>query len=529
MNMRKFFLAAAAAVFWAAALVSLRGGDWPTFGHDPQRSGWAANETALSPENVGGLKLLWKIRLDNEPKSLTALTAPLAVDRVATASGPKAVVYVAGSSGAVFALDEASGRVLWTRRFPLHVLPKDPGMWLCPNKLNDTPTIDLERQEIFVIAADGNLYGLDLGTGEVRFGPAPFVPAYSKNWSLNLRDGIVYTSISQGCAGARSGIYSMDVRRPGRPVVRDLFTSGTWQGGIWGRAGVAIGADGRVFASTGDGPFNPAEREYGSSVLGVAPRTLEVKDYFSPLNFQQLTRYDLDISAASVIWLPYRNFSLVAGGGKEGKLYLLNAESLGTRDHQTPLYTQKLANDDLAYEEEGIWGELSSWRDGDGRTWIYVPIWGRVSKDAPAFPIVNGPNPHGCLMAFEVVLDPSTGQPALKPRWISGDLDVPEPVAIANGVVFALATGENTQQTIGSKVIYSGQKGLTDQQRSAHTHSAVLYALDARTGKQLYQSGGDITGWVHFSGLAVNDGRVFAVDHDSNVYCFGLPGKFSQR
>jgi hypothetical protein len=29
--------------------------------------------------------------------------------------------------------------------------------------------------------------------------------------------------------------------------------------------------------------------------------------------------------------------------------------------------------------------------------------------------------------------------------------------------------------------------------------------------------------WVHFSGLAVSNGRVFAVDHDSNVYCFGLP------
>jgi hypothetical protein len=27
---------------------------------------------------------------------------------------------------------------------------------------------------------------------------------------------------------------------------------------------------------------------------------------------------------------------------------------------------------------------------------------------------------------------------------------------------------------------------------------------------------------VHFSGLAIADGRVYAVDHDSNVYCFGL-------
>jgi hypothetical protein len=29
----------------------------------------------------------------------------------------------------------------------------------------------------------------------------------------------------------------------------------------------------------------------------------------------------------------------------------------------------------------------------------------------------------------------------------------------------------------------------------------VLYALDAKTGKERYNSGNAITGWVHFSGL----------------------------
>src|SRR5579875_3380653 len=32
-----------------------------------------------------------------------------------------------------------------------------------------------------------------------------------------------------------------------------------------------------------------------------------------------------------------------------------------------------------------------------------------------------------------------------------------------------------------------------------------------------YQSGAAIKSWVHFSGLAVADGQVYAVDHDSNV------------
>ena len=58
-----------------------------------------------------------------------------------------------------------------------------------------------------------------------------------------------------------------------------------------------------------------------------------------------------------------------------------------------------------------------------------------------------------------------------------------------------------------------------------NTQPAVLRALDAKTGKELFNSGAAFETWVHFSGLAVSDGRVFAVDHNSNVYCFGLKAK----
>ena len=207
--------------------------------------------------------------MKNEPRSLAALTAPVVADGVTTPTGIRSVVYVAGSSDNLNALDAATGKLIWSRTFESHVLPKDAGMWLCPNNLNATPTIDKARGLIYAIAADGKFYGLDLGTGETRIGPVQFVPAYSKDWSLNLSNDIVYTSISQGCGGARSGIYSMDIRHPNRPVIHDLLVAKSGAG-IWGRGGVAIGADGRIYASTGDGEFNPAEGEYGSSLIAVA-------------------------------------------------------------------------------------------------------------------------------------------------------------------------------------------------------------------------------------------------------------------
>ena len=57
--------------------MSAYAGDWLTYGHDPQRTGWAFEETKLTPENAGKLGLAWKTKLKNEPYSLSALTPPV--------------------------------------------------------------------------------------------------------------------------------------------------------------------------------------------------------------------------------------------------------------------------------------------------------------------------------------------------------------------------------------------------------------------------------------------------------------------
>jgi outer membrane protein assembly factor BamB len=131
-------------------------------------------------------------------------------------------------------------------------------------------------------------------------------------------------------------------------------------------------------------------------------------------------------------------------------------------------------------------------------------------------------------MAFNVVDDKQTHQPGLRPAWISPDFSFPDPPIITNGVLFALSTGENPQQQHDQGILHFNSTEewkknlLTTEQRGVGTHPAVLSALDARTGKLLYESGNTMKTWVHFSGLAASDGRVYAVDHDSHVYCFGL-------
>lgn len=56
-------------------------GQWTTYSHDPQRSGFASAEHAFSPANVSALGLDWKTTVPNQPLSMNGLTAPL-VDRL---------------------------------------------------------------------------------------------------------------------------------------------------------------------------------------------------------------------------------------------------------------------------------------------------------------------------------------------------------------------------------------------------------------------------------------------------------------
>jgi len=111
-------------------------------------------------------------------------------------------------------------------------------------------------------------------------------------------------------------------------------------------------------------------------------------------------------------------------------------------------------------------------------------------------------------VAFKVQ-DDKNGNPTLVPAWVSCDMISPAPPVIANGVVFALATGEYTVQ--------GGADRLTN------SVPAILYGLDAETGKTLYSSGKEIASFTHFGGLAVADGAVFLGAYDNIVYAFGFP------
>ena len=90
-------------LLWIVAATTLGcslgfGADWLTDGGDAQRTAWQRDETIFTKENIGEMKLLWKIKLDNEPRQLHSLFPPLIVGKVDTSAGPKQIAIVTGVS-----------------------------------------------------------------------------------------------------------------------------------------------------------------------------------------------------------------------------------------------------------------------------------------------------------------------------------------------------------------------------------------------------------------------------------------------
>lgn len=494
----------------ATAGISLA--DWPTFGADPQRTGWAANEKLLNKGNIGTLELKWKIRLENTPKELTSLTAPIVTDQIKTAHGIREFVIVGGSSDNLSAIDADSGKLVWRRTFKISGTPGRKPDTLCPYALNATPVVQNGRPKVvYAISSDGSLHALNVVDGEDRFPPKPFVPPFSKNWSLNLIDGVLYSANSQRCNATLSGVYSVDLNVPDQPI--RFFQAG--RPGIWGRAGVAVSPSGSVFAVTGDGPFEPENGQYGDTFLALTSKELKLADYYTPANREWLTRKDLDMGNMSPVVFTIGGKEIFAGAGKEGRIFLLDTKSPGGEAHRQPLYRSPLwLNEEENHAAHGFWGSFATWEDRTKTRWLYAPAWGPPHPDAPAFPITNGETSHGSIMAFRVEM--KDGAPALVPAWISRDLNVPEPPVIANGIVLALSSHEDVRQ------VDSVGNSLGTKERLQGSGKAVLYAFDAETGKELFNSGDALSSFTHFGGIAVSNGRVFVTTWDGYVYAFGL-------
>jgi outer membrane protein assembly factor BamB len=514
--MRKLLIAAV----FTLGCRSAYGADWLTDGGNSQRTAWQKDERTFTTANVKDMKLLWKLKLDNQPKVMHSLFPPLIIGRLNMPGGPKQVAIEAGSSDNIYAIDVEKGEVLWTKHFQSSWTPPANGGRgagiLCPGGQTATPVIAPTgtpgKYTIYAASWDGTLHQLNAADGEDLAPPAKWMPPNGKPYALNLWNNVIYTHTAQGCGGNPNVVYAYDLA---------TNKAGSWGpagGGMWGRTGPAISQTGTMYTGTGDGRWDPENGIYGNGIIGVKqdPQTkaLVLDDYYGPSNAEWLAKRDLDMQVTPVIF-NYKGRELMVDAGKECRMYLMDTKSIGGDDHRTPLYRSPLlCNEDVNFASAGIWGSLASWEDAKGVRWVLTPIWGRKHSAFKA-PVEYGEVKYGAIVAFKV--EERNGKLQLTPAWISRDMNRAEPPVIANGIVFTYGNGEDTDQAYADV----GLADTADRRIPGSTH-AVLYALDALTGKELWSSGDQIASWNHWTGLSIANGRVYIGTFDSNLYCYGI-------
>jgi hypothetical protein len=264
---------------------------------------------------------------------------------------------VATEDNHVTTYNATTGAIIWDVG-PTTIGPyatKDPpGGSVGPNHIGitGTPYVDIGSRTIFfdaMVTPDNNatyhhtVFGLSLDTGAVQPGWPVDVSAtvtgfdsgiQNQRGALQFVNGILYVPYG-GYDGDGGNYYGSVV---GFPVSKTK--SPTWwhtkalKGGVWGPG--ALPTDGtNIYPVTGNTSGTNGVWGGGEAVIRLTAGPAfsgNTTDYFAPTNWKNLDDTDTDLGGASevLVEMPGAQYPhLVAAGGKDGNLYILNRDNLG--------------------------------------------------------------------------------------------------------------------------------------------------------------------------------------------------------
>ncbi|MFD2429414.1 PQQ-binding-like beta-propeller repeat protein [Sphingobium scionense] len=264
--------ASAAGLVAQQAVQTGTGADWPGVGGSADESGYS-QLSAINTANIRKLGLAWSLDLEGEV-SLEA--TPLAVN---------GILYFSGSYGAVYAVDGASGRLIWKY---------DPEIW----KVNPTRQamgmgvnrgVAYDNGHIFIGVLDGRLIALDARTGAVAWSVNTLPPGtmHSLTGAPRTFNGKVIIGNGGADIGQRGFVTAYDQKTgaqvwrfwtvPGSPEqnagdpVMEMAAK-SWNGSYWKTGtggtvwnGMTFDPDlNRIYLGVGNaGPYDPEKRSPG--------------------------------------------------------------------------------------------------------------------------------------------------------------------------------------------------------------------------------------------------------------------------
>jgi outer membrane protein assembly factor BamB len=548
-----------AAFATGAALLQAQGrggAEWTTSRSDAQRSGWMRADprisvaTMLKPGAFGPFKFLWKLKLEHDPKALTALTQPVLLTNVVGFRGFKAIAYVATASQTVHAIDYDFGAPLW--KYHINYTASPPPILVatpdCPLGMSAAPTRPTPISASASAGRGGGRGGRSGGgvgepgrgattiaqAGMAGPGGTPPVPGTPPP---GPPPGAPGAGAVPGSAAAAAG------NQPGGLPPAAARGGGGGGGGGPFRPGAdaayVVGTDGYLHAlniQNGWDNMTPAlflpanTRAIGLIVATTDESAVAYAATTNGCGSQPDAVWAMDLSSAdkTVTAFSVDRATIVGSDGpalgRDGTVYIATAN--GSADTSNTLFALtpktlrmksrvKIAN--AGFTSSPL---VLPWNDkdvvlvaGGGRIYLLDP----ASGDAPlAMSAALGtPAPQvgalaswqdaagvrwvaaravGGVRAFKLV--EQNGTPSFQAGWTSPPISSALAPLVVNGVLFTASTGTRAAPS-------------------------VLYALDAATGKTLWTSGTTITTTVR-GGLAAGQGNVYAPGSDGTLYMFGF-------
>jgi regulation of enolase protein 1 (concanavalin A-like superfamily) len=521
---------ACVAIFFACAAITLRAQTRPdvlTQHNNNARTGATLTETILTPSSVSPQTFGRLFGLG--PVDGQVYAQPLYVSQFSIGGAARNVLIVATEHNSVYAFDAdgAPTTPLW------HITlgppaPQDPvndpsnaNIPDCPNLtpevgITSTPVIDRNTQTIYVVAKTldvaGNyhqqLFALSLTTGQVRGAmeiaanltvngvTTTFDPRLHLNRpGLLLTGGSIVMAFGSLCdygpyhgwvlaydAGSlqQTGVYSVT------PTGQDA------EGAVW-QSGQGLAADGasNIYFLSGNGDFDAAANLSDSAIkLNASGGQLTLVDFFTPFNWPSLNVVDWDVGAGGAVLIPGTN--LFVGGGKEGRLYVLDRNNLGGFDPSADHVVQSFQ----ATDAPGF-----NWIMGSPVYWT-SPSGGRLYLWA--------------------------GNEALKAFAFDGSAFDPNPIgqsfATAGGTPGGILSVSANGSASGTGVVWAS---LPTADAFDETQPGILRAFDAEdVSHELWNStidaNDDVGSFAKFCPPTIANGKVYLATFSGEVEVYGL-------
>lgn len=314
---------AAAASAPAAGAAAKAFVNWPAYLHGNAHSSDGSGAKAITPASVAHLKRAWTWKppgptMTGQPSGL--LASPTVVN---------GRIYIGANTGVFYALDEASGHVIWHR-----FLGFQPTLTCGKLGIVSTATVAKDpvtsALTVYVAGGDGYLYALSAATGAVAWRSVIAIPSTTVSdyydWSSPTIAGQrIYVGVSSNCDKplVASGLKEYDRATGSQLAFYQTYPGHSVTPSIWSSAAVSTAAH-AVFVTTGNGPGGDSE-----SVVRLAADGLARQDAWAVPASQRVP--DADFGGSPTL------FSAMLGGvrvpmvgacSKNGTYYAWRQDSL---------------------------------------------------------------------------------------------------------------------------------------------------------------------------------------------------------